>query len=105
MIKEYEDKLNELQSKISTISRKQTTMVLQKEALTYERDVSRRKIPRKPNKAVKKRASRDKQREGAGVSEITTFAYVNFVAVYTQAFSLQFWGAYEETEESFFIWL
>lgn len=53
-MKEYEDKLNELQSKISTISRKQTTMVLQKEALTYERDVSRRKIPRKPNKAVKK---------------------------------------------------
>lgn len=81
-------------------------MVLQKEALTYERDVSRRKIPRKPIKAVKKkRASRDKQREGGGVSEITTFAYVNFVAVYTQAFSLQFWGAYEETEESFFIWL
>ena len=81
-------------------------MVLQKEALTYERDVSRRKIPRKPNKAVKKkRASRDKQREGGGVSEITTFAYVNFVAVYTQAFSLQSWGAYEETEESFFIWL
>lgn len=104
-MKEYEDKLNELQSKISTISRKQTTMVLQKEALTYERDVSRRKIPRKPNKAVKKRASRDKQREGGGVSEITTFVYVNFVAVYTQAFSLQFWGAYEETEESFFIWL
>lgn len=54
-MKEYEDKLNELQSKISTISRKQTTMVLQKEALTYERDVSRRKIPRKPNKAVKKK--------------------------------------------------
>ena len=53
-MKEYEDKLNELQSKISTISRRQTTMVLQKEALTYERDVSRRKIPRKPNKAVKK---------------------------------------------------
>ena len=81
-------------------------MVLQKEALTYERDVSRRKIPRKPNKAVKKIESFwDKQREGGGVSEITTFAYVNFVAVYTQAFSLQFWGAYEETEESFFIWL
>ena len=50
-------------------------------------------------------ASRDKQREGGGVSEITTLVYVNFIVVYTQAFSLQFWGAYEETEESFFIWL
>lgn len=50
-------------------------------------------------------ASREKQREGGGVSEITTLVYVNFIVVYTQAFSLQFWGAYEETEESFFIWL
>ena len=38
--KEYENKLSELENKFSAISRKQTTMVLQKEAITHERDVS-----------------------------------------------------------------
>ena len=41
MEKEYAENVNELENKLSTTSRKQTTMVLQKEAITHERDVSK----------------------------------------------------------------
>ena len=38
--KEYAAEVNELENKLLATSRKQTTMVLQKEAITHERDVS-----------------------------------------------------------------
>lgn len=41
--KEYAEKVDELENKLSATSRKQTTMVLQKEAITHERDLLKRK--------------------------------------------------------------
>ncbi|XP_078372345.1 uncharacterized protein LOC144656011 isoform X2 [Oculina patagonica] len=41
--KEYAEQVNELENKISATSRRQTTMVLQKEAITHERDLLKRK--------------------------------------------------------------
>ena len=44
LVKEYAEKVDELENKLSATSRKQTTMVLQKEAITHERDVSKMTI-------------------------------------------------------------
>ncbi|XP_022782514.1 uncharacterized protein LOC111323428 isoform X2 [Stylophora pistillata] len=43
MSKEYTEKMNELENKISVTNRRQTTMVLQKEAIAHERDLLKRK--------------------------------------------------------------
>ena len=44
LVKEYAEKVDELENKLSATLRKQTTMVLQKEAITHERDVSKMTI-------------------------------------------------------------